>query len=519
MRRLRDLPIRTKLMVIVMLASGGALVFATAALVLIELLRSRAEMERDLASLTHILAENTTAALTFDDSAAAKETLSALDSRADLEAAALYDAEGRLFASFARPGESPPAAPGPAEARFSGRVLEVAEPIRLGGEHIGTVYVRSGLGEMYENLRVQAATVAAVLLGSSLVALALSSGLQKLISRPILDLAATAGAVSAGDDYSLRARKGSEDETGRLVDAFNRMLAQIQDRDAALHAAKEQLERRVEERTGELKGELAERRKAERRLAVANAELRQSNQELDDFAYIASHDLKEPLRGIHNFAVFLLEDYADRLDDDGRAKLETLTRLSRRMETLIDSLLQFSRVGRVDLAIDRVDLNQTVAGVLDSLQVQLRDSRTEVRIPQPLPTVRCDRVRVGEIFGNLISNAIKYNDKEERWIEIGTLPAARSAPADLEGTSAGLPAAVAPPVFYVRDNGIGIPEKHHEAVFRIFKRLHSRDRYGGGTGAGLTIVKKLVERHHGRIWLESAPGAGTTFYFTLAKGA
>jgi signal transduction histidine kinase len=517
--RLRDLPIRRKLVLIVMLASGGALVFATAALVLIELWRSRGEMERDLSSLALILAENTTAALTFDDRAAAQETLNALAARPALAVAALYDERGLLFADFARPGARAPARPGAPGAHFSAGALEVAQPIVLDRQRIGTVYVRSGLEAMYDRLGVQAATVAGVLLGSSLVALALSSGLQRLISHPIRDLAATAGAVSETEDYALRARKQSEDETGQLVDAFNRMLAQIQERDAALSAAKEQLERRVEERTRELKSELAERRKAERRLAAANAELSQSNQELDDFAYIASHDLKEPLRGIHNFSVFLLEDYADRLDDDGRAKLLTLTRLSRRMEDLIDSLLQFSRVGRIDLALDLVDLNETLEGVLESLQVQLAETATEVRIPQPLPSVRCDRVRVGEIFGNLVSNALKYNDKERRWIEIGTLPAP-SRP-DLDGTSAAVPPAPLPPppVFYVRDNGIGIPEKHHEAVFRIFKRLHGRDRFGGGTGAGLTIVKKLVERHHGRIWLESQPGIGTTFYFTLAKGA
>jgi light-regulated signal transduction histidine kinase (bacteriophytochrome) len=115
--------------------------------------------------------------------------------------------------------------------------------------------------------------------------------------------------------------------------------------------------------------------------------------------------------------------------------------------------------------------------------------------------VRADRVRVGEIFHNLIVNAMKYNDKPEKHVEVGW----REDPGG-------------PPVFYVRDNGIGIPEKHHDAVFRIFKRLHGRDKFGGGTGAGLTIVKKIVERHHGRIWVESSAGQGTTFYFTLQEG-
>jgi len=176
-------------------------------------------------------------------------------------------------------------------------------------------------------------------------------------------------------------------------------------------------------------------------------------------------------------------------------------RLTRRMETLIDSLLQYSRLGRVDLAIDRVDLNEIVAEILDSLAISLREEKVDVRAPRPLPVVRADRVRVGEIFYNLIVNAMKYNDKAEKWIEVGW----RESPGG-------------PAVFYVRDNGIGIPEKHQDAVFRIFKRLHGRDKYGGGTGAGLTIVKKIVERHHGRIWVESSAGEGTAFYFTLQEG-
>lgn len=231
-----------------------------------------------------------------------------------------------------------------------------------------------------------------------------------------------------------------------------------------------------------------------------NAELARSNQELDDFAYIASHDLKEPLRGIHNYAMFLLEDYRDRLDDDGRAKLETLTRLAARMETLIDSLLQFSRVGRIELSNVETDLGELVRATLEGLQITLAERRVDVRLSGRLPTVRCDRVRVGEVFHNLIANAVKYNDKPEKWVEVGCR------------------ADGGPPVFYVRDNGIGIAAKHREAVFRMFKRLHGRDKYGGGTGVGLTIVKKIVERHGGRIWIESTPGEGTTFYFTLAPG-
>jgi signal transduction histidine kinase len=251
------------------------------------------------------------------------------------------------------------------------------------------------------------------------------------------------------------------------------------------------LEQRVADRTAELQH--------------ANAALERSNHELDDFAHIASHDLKEPLRGINTYAGFLLEDYADKLDEDGQSKLHTLQRLTRRMEALIESLLMYSRVGRTELAIQDTDLNDTLAEIVESLEIRLRELGVEIRRPQPLPVVHCDRVRVGEVFRNLITNAMKYNDKPQRWIEVGC----EQRP--LNGNGSEL-------VFHVRDNGIGIREKHLDSVFRIFKRLHGRDEYGGGTGIGLTIVKKIVERHGGQIWLESTFGEGTTFYFTLAKG-
>jgi signal transduction histidine kinase len=492
LQRLQRAPIRQKLMLIAMLTTGGALLLAGAVIVYLNVSRFREEMRRDLTSFADVFAGSSTAALTFGDQKTAREILQNVSPRPSITAIALYDPKGHLFAQWTRKGSVRlPASPGRDESRFVGGFfsgsLVAVRPVKLNGDRIGTLYLRSNLQGLWDRVWAQSITVLTVFLASGLVALMLSSGLQRLISGPILDLTGTARAVSERRDYSIRATRRTADELGELVDAFNDMLEQIQRRDSELQHAKEVLEERVQERTLELR--------------QRNEELDQSNKELDDFAYIASHDLKEPLRGIHNFSSFLLEDYAGKIDEDGRSKLETLMRLTRRMETLIDSLLQFSRLGRVDLAIDRVDLNGIVAGILDSLAISLREERVEVRVPRPLPVVRADRVRVGEIFHNLIVNAMKYNDKPEKWIEVGWRESRGG-----------------PPVFYVRDNGIGIPEKHHEAVFRIFKRLHSRDKFGGGTGAGLTIVKKIVERHHGRIWAESSPGEGTTFYFTLQEG-
>ncbi len=245
-------------------------------------------------------------------------------------------------------------------------------------------------------------------------------------------------------------------------------------------------------------------------LARVNLELAQSNQELDAFAYIASHDLKEPLRGIHNYSSLLIEDYAQLLDQEGVSKLQTLARLTQRMENLIESLLHFSRLGRVELFMQPIDLNEALKNALDVLRINHTSEALEIRIPRPLPVVLCDPTQINELFTNLISNAIKYNNKAQKWVEIGYLDADSAQLTDrLTKTSAHHP------IFYVRDNGIGILEKHLGTIFQIFKRLHASSKYGGGTGAGLTIVRKIVERHHGKIWVESIADVGSTFYFTL----
>ncbi len=231
-------------------------------------------------------------------------------------------------------------------------------------------------------------------------------------------------------------------------------------------------------------------------IAKLNAELERSNIELDSFAYIASHDLKEPLRGIHNFSHFLIEGYSDKLDADGQDKLQTLMRLTQRMESLIESLLHYSHIGRTEITIKEIDLNNLLCETLEMIQTRIAEGKTEVRVADNLPTILGDEVLLREVFTNLLTNAVKYNDKAERWVEVGLT--------DDET-----------PTFFVRDNGIGIADNHHEAIFRIFKRLHGREQFGGGIGAGLTIIKKIIERHGGRIWLESEPGSGTTFYFTL----
>jgi PAS domain S-box-containing protein len=250
--------------------------------------------------------------------------------------------------------------------------------------------------------------------------------------------------------------------------------------------------------------DISVRKNAEEEIKSFIQKLQISNQELDQFAYIASHDLKEPLRGLANNAMFLQEDYEDVLDDDGNKRINRMRFLCTKMEQLVDSLLYYSRLGRQELAIEETDLNKVITKIKElTLPEEVHDN-VELLIPQPLPHITCDVPRVTELFRNLISNSIKYNRSDVKKIEIGVTQRINPVTDKLEGR-----------VFYVKDNGIGIEPNFFDDIFRIFKRLNEEEEDVKGTGVGLTFVKKIIERHNGSIWLESTMKQGTCFFFTL----
>lgn len=227
-------------------------------------------------------------------------------------------------------------------------------------------------------------------------------------------------------------------------------------------------------------------------------QLSQSNEELDNFAYIASHDLKEPLRAIRNHSTFLKEDYEQVLDEDGVHKLNRLMYLTSRMEKLISDLLYFSRLGREKANREVTDVNLIVEDVKARLEESLEKHNVELVIDNVLPSIACDSVKVTELFHNLVTNAYKYNVADKKRINIGSD----------NGN---------PETFYIKDNGIGIDNRFKKDIFRIFKRLNSPKKFGEGSGVGLTFSKKIVEQHNGKIWFESTENQGTCFYFTLRE--
>ncbi len=226
------------------------------------------------------------------------------------------------------------------------------------------------------------------------------------------------------------------------------------------------------------------------------AQLGEKIREMDDFVHVVSHDLKEPLRGIEAFAGFLIEDYASVLDEQGKRYLNILKGSAVRMKDLIHDLLTLASLSRKDPVLQAVDVNEVLSDVQLDLEFSIQQKKAQIQILSLLPAVHCDPTQIREVFKNLLSNAIKFNT--------ATLPKVEIAARE-EGNFH---------LFSIKDNGIGIDLRYTERIFGLFERLHPQEKFEG-TGAGLAICKKVIERFGGRIWVESEPGKGSAFYFTL----
>lgn len=227
-----------------------------------------------------------------------------------------------------------------------------------------------------------------------------------------------------------------------------------------------------------------------------NLELERSNRDLELFAYVASHDLQEPVRNVSNYTTLLERRYKDIFDERGRQMLEFITEGSRRMHELIQDLLSYSRLSNIQNKFETVDLNAVYTDVIMNLKSAIEESGAQIKCGH-LPALKAVRAQMLQLFQNLISNAIKYRNPDKTpEIEVGC---------DKMGNKF---------TFYIKDNGIGIEKDYFDRIFVIFQRLHDRGSYPG-TGIGLTICKKIVERHGGRMWVESEIGKGSAFYFSL----
>lgn len=496
--------VQQKLLALVLLSTLAALFVAIAAMTAYDLRLYHRSWIADLSTQADLLGRTSAPALAFDDARAAKENLELMRYRPKVRAAAIYDARGRLFASFVAEGsgEAFPRLPEADGAAIEGDDLVVFKRVVSEREILGTVYLRAEY-QLWDRLLGYLGIATVVALAAMLVAYVLSLRMQRVVTRPLVAIAAVAREVTEKRNFALRAEKLSEDEIGRLADAFNTMLGEIGRATQELEASGRETAR-----------ELAERRRAEAEILRLNAELEQrvedrtaqlqertaqleyTNAELESFCYSVSHDLRAPLRAIDGFSQALIEDFGKDVPEDGKRFLSRIRASTQRMGQLIEDLLNLSRVSRSALQRRDVDLSELARQVAAELQARDPGRKVELAVWDGV-RADADARLLRAALENLLGNAWKFSAKRDgARIEFGSLR-------DGGRTT-----------FYVRDNGAGFDMAYASKLFGAFQRLHAATEFAG-TGIGLATVQRIVHRHGGRVWADAQPGQGAAFYFTL----
>ena len=352
-----------------------------------------------------------------------------------------------------------------------------------------------------------------------------SAAITNTITTPITKLKNAIIEIGKGN-FDTKIEFESEDEIGELADCFNKMTNDLKETTTSiaelnteismrkkaqdsLQKARNELEIRVEQRTAELaqankelESEIAERKRAEKEMEKLNKgldsavrELSRSNKELQEFAYIAAHDLKAPLRAIATLANWISTDCAESFDEQGKKQVQMLIDKVKQMSSLIDGILKYSKAGNTTKGWQEVDLNSVVSDIINQID---SSKNVEITIDNELPTLACEKTHIVQIFQNLLTNAVKFMEKSDGQINIGCIPQD-----DVWK-------------FSISDNGPGIEQKHCDRIFKMFQTLSPQNN-SESTGIGLAIVKKIVELNEGKVWVESEPGKGSSFFFTLPQ--
>lgn len=471
MKSLRDLSIRNKLIAMTLTIALFSIALGFALVIMNDLKTFRKDMVDSTTLTARIIADYSVVDLDFYDRVASEKTLSKLSSFGNIEYAYLFDARGKIFSIYNRSGRPPrTATPMPPSVEFAGNHLDVYQTVTDGEKTYGTIYLRASTWPLRLKIRNYLLTMISIMIGLVVVSVLLAFKLQAIISRPILDLADAAKKISEGEDYSIRVNKSGADEIGVLCDGFNKMLEQIETR-------------------------RAQRDEAEQQLRQYADELERSNRELDQFAYVTSHDLKAPLQAISNLSEWIEEDLGDKVSGESQKHMDLLRRRVRRMVSLIEGVLEFSRVRRIHQPPEVVHVDKLLAEVIDMVD---KPPGFVIKLPDQLPTVETEKVRLQQVFANLIGNAIKHHESLEGKVEVSCEEMNEFYR------------------FSVADDGPGIAPEFHEKVFMIFQTLKPRDKFES-TGVGLALVKRIVEDKGGLVELESQEGAGATFRFTWPK--
>lgn len=465
-----------------LLVSGTVLLIAAIAFFSYDLLSFRHNLISNMEAEAQIIGGNSVSALLFNDQQSATSTLESLEGAPDVVGAVLRTSDGAAFAQYGpvivhpQPRHKLAANEMDHWWPVQNRRVLVAHRVVFQGKAVGIVYIVGSLQETTARARRYGLIALAILVFCMLAATLVSSVSQRLIAEPISELADTALTVSRKKDYSLRADIAADSaEITVLVDAFNTMLSQIQERDAALTEARDQLELRVEERTSELQA---------------------ANRELEAFSYTVAHDLRGPLDAIAGIVFLLAQGTETCADDASRQMLAQLKISTGNMAALIDDLLNFSRASTVPLKRQPVDLTKIVCSIAEELQA-LNPTRPVKFVVHDTPQAEADQGLIRIVLDNLLRNAWKYTSNHAMaHIEFGS---------ELRNGVV---------VYFIRDDGAGFDPARSEALFKPFSRLHGKAEFPG-TGVGLATVARILARQGGRIWAIGAIEKGATFYFTL----
>ncbi len=530
-----DISIKRKLIVIIMLTSTIVLLMASAFYITNDLLTRRKTMVKKISTMTRVIGENSTAALTFNDEKTAAEILRAFNADPYIISAYIYKKDGSLFAEYMNEKIKWTLPSGRSLERehdywddhrklpesitegytFWHDHLDLFQNIVLDGEIVGSIYIQYDLKELDAHINRYFSIGLVVLLISLVAAYILSSKLQRLISDPILELARTMKMVSHEKNYSVRVKKHRSDEIGILIDGFNEMLKQIHIRDEELGNLVEQ----VELRTVKLQ-------QATERAYIMAQQTEEANLAKSIFLANMSHELRTPLNGIIGFSEVLIDKHYGELNEKQEEYLNDILSSGKHLLSLVQDILDLSKVetGKMELELSRINIVGLLRGSLSMIKesAMKHGIRLNVEVKDVPETMIADERKIKQIVFNLLSNAVKFTDDggsihitadvvDGQWLRENVPPVFREEMLEImeDGHASYL-------MVSVTDTGIGIKQESLKKIFDPFQQEDdSISRKYKGTGLGLSLSKKLVELHKGVIWVESEPGKGSTFSFVL----